>query len=136
MVKAFEKQYVTCTNMFLFLNIYFKLLAKLCVEKDAFFRLHKSCLGNFFMKVTLLTLGRFLHRLKRAKTSTGVLPSGQKPVQSQKNNVRTTFVILLTLNMFLPTGLFYFRSRRKMRKKLFCEIFSFLSIAARKLDVR
>ena len=38
------------------------------------------------------------------------LYSRQKPVQSQQNNVRTTFsercsnVILLTLNRFLPTG--------------------------------
>ena len=40
------------------------------------------------------------------------LPSQQKPVQRQKNNVRTTFtgrcsdVILLTLNRFWSAGLF------------------------------
>ena len=41
-----------------------------------------------------------------------ILPSKQKHVQSQKNNVRTTFkercsnVILLTLRRFLSTGNF------------------------------
>ena len=47
--------------------------------------------------------------IKRIKMSCHC-PAGKKPVQSQKNNVRTTFsercsnVILLTLNRFSPAG--------------------------------
>ena len=55
-----------------------------------------------------------------------IIPSQQKPVQSQQNNARTMFreccdnVILLTLNMFLQAGLEYIMSIQNVNIFILC----------------